>query len=52
MTFMNGLLALGGSSDGGGSLKYGNVLIKPDERLFASPSVFEPVKSSHSYEQF
>ena len=52
MAFMNGLLALLGSGIGGGSLTYGNVLIKPDERLFASPSVFESVKSSHSYAQF
>jgi len=38
MTFMNGLLALHGSGVGGGSLTYGNVLIEPDNRLFASPS--------------
>ena len=38
MTFMNGLLAFHGSGVGGGSLVYGNVLIEPDERLFASPS--------------
>ncbi len=38
MTFMNGLLALHGSGVGGGSLTYGNVLIEPDERLFAAPS--------------
>jgi cholesterol oxidase len=38
MTFMNGLLALHGSGVGGGSLTYGNVLIEPDARLFASPS--------------
>ena len=38
MTFMNGLLALHGSGVGGGSLTYGNVLIEPDDRLFASPS--------------
>ncbi|HSG41627.1 MAG TPA: GMC family oxidoreductase [Anaerolineales bacterium] len=38
MTFMNGLLALHGSGVGGGSLGYGNVLIEPDDRLFASPS--------------
>ena len=38
MTFMNGLLALHGSSVGGGSLTYGNVLIEPDDRLFSAPS--------------
>ena len=38
MTFMNGLLAFHGSGVGGGSLVYGNVLIEPDDRLFASPS--------------
>ncbi len=38
MTFMNGLLALHGSGVGGGSLMYGNVLIEPDDRLFAAPS--------------
>lgn len=38
MTFMNGLLALHGSGVGGGSLTYGNVLIEPDDRLFASPA--------------
>ncbi len=38
MTFMNGLLALHGAGVGGGSLMYGNVLIEPDERLFAAPS--------------
>ena len=38
MTFMNGLLALHGSGVGGGSLTYGNVLIEPDDRLFAAPS--------------
>lgn len=38
MTFMNGLLAMHGSGVGGGSLGYGNVLIEPDDRLFASPS--------------
>jgi len=38
MTFMNGLLAFHGSGVGGGSLVYGNVLIEPDESLFASPS--------------
>jgi cholesterol oxidase len=38
MTFMNGLLALHGSGVGGGSLGYGNVLIEPDDRLFAAPS--------------
>ncbi|MEW5938747.1 MAG: GMC family oxidoreductase [Chloroflexota bacterium] len=38
MTFMNGLLALHGSGVGGGSLMYGNVLIMPDDRLFAHPS--------------
>ncbi len=38
MTFMNGVLALHGSGVGGGSLVYGNVLIEPDERLFAHPS--------------
>jgi cholesterol oxidase len=36
MTFMNGLLALHGSGVGGGSLTYGNVLIEPDDRLFAA----------------
>ncbi|MFH2102590.1 MAG: GMC family oxidoreductase [Chloroflexota bacterium] len=38
MTFMNGLLALHGSGVGGGSLMYGNVLIEPDDRLFAAPA--------------
>jgi cholesterol oxidase len=38
MTFMNGLLAFHGSGVGGGSLVYGNVLIEPDDRLFASMS--------------
>ncbi len=38
MTFMNGLLALHGSGVGGGSLMYGNVLLEPDDRLFAAPS--------------
>ena len=38
MTFMNGLLALHGSGVGGGSLMYGNVLIEPNDRLFAAPS--------------
>ncbi|MDO9129845.1 MAG: GMC family oxidoreductase [Anaerolineales bacterium] len=38
MTFMNGLLALHGSGIGGGSLMYGNVLLEPDDRLFAAPS--------------
>lgn len=38
MTFMNGLLALHGSGVGGGSLVYANVLLEPDERLFAAPS--------------
>ncbi len=38
MTFMNGLLALHGAGVGGGSLMYGNVLIEPDDRLFAHPS--------------
>ena len=38
MTFMNGLLALHGSGVGGGSLMYGNVLIEPDDHLFAAPS--------------
>jgi cholesterol oxidase len=38
MTFMNGLLALHGSGVGGGSLGYGNVLIEPDDRLFAAES--------------
>ena len=38
MTFMNGLLALHGSGVGGGSLTYGNVLIEPDDRLFAAPA--------------
>ncbi len=38
MTFMNGLLALHGAGVGGGSLVYGNVLIEPDDRLFAAPS--------------
>lgn len=38
MTFMNGLLAMHGSGVGGGSLGYGNVLIEPDDHLFASPS--------------
>jgi cholesterol oxidase len=38
MTFMNGLLALHGSGVGGGSLTYGNVLIEPDDQLFAAPS--------------
>jgi cholesterol oxidase len=38
MTFMNGLLALHGSGVGGGSLMYGNVLIEPDDRLFAASS--------------
>jgi cholesterol oxidase len=38
MTFMNGLLAFHGSGVGGGSLVYGNVLIEPGDRLFASPS--------------
>ena len=38
MTFMNGLLALHGAGVGGGSLMYGNVLIEPDDRLFAAPS--------------
>jgi cholesterol oxidase len=38
MTFMNGLLALHGSGVGGGSLMYGNVLLMPDDRLFAAPS--------------
>lgn len=38
MTFMNGLLAFHGSGVGGGSLVYGNVLIEPDDRLFAAPS--------------
>ena len=38
MTFMNGLLAFHGSGVGGGSLVYGNALVEPDDRLFASPS--------------
>jgi len=38
MTFMNGLLALHGSGVGGGSLTYGNVLLEPDDRLFAASS--------------
>jgi len=38
MTFMNGLLALHGAGVGGGSLMYGNVLLEPDDRLFAAPS--------------
>jgi cholesterol oxidase len=38
MTFMNGVLALHGSGVGGGSLCYGNVLIEPDDQLFAAPS--------------
>jgi cholesterol oxidase len=38
MTFMNGLLALHGTGVGGGSLTYGNVLLEPDDRLFAAPS--------------
>ncbi len=38
MTFMNGLLALHGAGVGGGSLMYGNVLLEPDDSLFAAPS--------------
>ena len=38
MTFLNGLLPLHGSGVGGGSLMYGNVLIEPDDRLFAAPA--------------
>lgn len=38
MTFMNGLLALHGSGVGGGSLGYANVLMTPDDRLFAAPA--------------
>jgi cholesterol oxidase len=38
MTFMNGLLVLHGAGVGGGSLMYGNVLLEPDDRLFAAPS--------------
>jgi cholesterol oxidase len=38
MTFMNGLLALHGAGVGGGSLMYGNVLLEPDDRLFAALS--------------
>jgi cholesterol oxidase len=38
MTFMNGLLALHGAGVGGGSLMYGNVLLEPDDRLFAASS--------------
>ncbi len=38
MTFLNGLLALHGGGVGGGSLTYANVLIEPDDRLFAAPA--------------
>lgn len=38
MTYMNGMLALHGSGVGGGSLGYGNVLMIPDDRLFAAPA--------------
>jgi cholesterol oxidase len=37
-TFLNGAIALHGSGVGGGSLMYGNVLMEPDDRLFAAPS--------------
>jgi cholesterol oxidase len=38
LTFMNGAVALHGSGVGGGSLMYANVLMEPDDRLFAAPS--------------
>jgi cholesterol oxidase len=38
MTYMNGILALHGSGVGGGSLGYANVLMVPDDKLFAAPA--------------
>lgn len=38
MTYMNGMLALHGSGVGGGSLGYANVLMIPDDSLFAAPA--------------
>lgn len=38
LTFLNGAVALRSSGVGGGSLMYANVLMEPDDRLFAAPS--------------
>ncbi|NDJ77936.1 MAG: GMC family oxidoreductase, partial [Chloroflexi bacterium] len=38
ITTLNGLMVLHGSGVGGGSLVYANVLMKPDDRLFAAPA--------------
>lgn len=37
MSFLGGVFILHGSGVGGGSLGYANVLMEPDERLFAAP---------------
>lgn len=37
LTFLNGILVLHGSGVGGGSLCYANVLMEPDDKLFAAP---------------
>ena len=37
-TLLNGMMILHGSGVGGGSLMYSNVLMEPDEKLFAAPA--------------
>lgn len=37
-TLLNGIMILHGSGVGGGSLNYANVLMEPDDRLFAAPA--------------
>jgi cholesterol oxidase len=37
-TLLNGIMILHGSGVGGGSLVYSNVLMEPDDRLFAAPA--------------
>ena len=37
-TLLNGIMILHGSGVGGGSLIYANVLMEPDDRLFAAPA--------------
>jgi cholesterol oxidase len=37
-TLLNGIMVLHGSGVGGGSLNYSNVLMEPDDKLFAAPA--------------
>ena len=37
-TLLNGIMILHGSGVGGGSLVYSNVLMEPDDKLFAAPA--------------